>query len=87
MAPPSVGRIVHFTPRPEWSEGYGPGPCAAIVVAVNDDGTAGLVVFPPVPLGRIEGAEHGRAGVYHVAAESADGPLPGHWHWPPRVGP
>lgn len=65
---PSIGRIVHFH-----EEG---GPYAAIITAVNDDGT-------------VELATMGRNSLYfqHGVSEGAPEvqPTKGCWTWPPKV--
>lgn len=68
---PSVGRIVHYYRR---GDGSGmTGPFAALITAVNDDGTAELEVHSP-------GYTFPR---YHV--EQSETPVSERWMWPPRV--
>jgi hypothetical protein len=61
---PSIGRIVHFH-----DEG---GPYAALITAVNDDGSVELVTF-------------GRNSFYFQHGVQAGSGEPGTWTWPPRV--
>lgn len=66
---PSVGRIVHFH-----EEG---GPYAAIIAAVNPDGTLELATL-------------GRNSLYFqhnvpAGGPAASVPMKGCWTWPPRV--
>ena len=74
---PSVGRIVHYqsygTPGGEFKSK----PRAAVVSAVNDDGTLDLCVLNP------EGLFFNRG----VSMGGPDGsaPTPGCWNWPPKV--
>lgn len=65
---PSIGRIVHFH-----DDG---GPYAAIVAAVNDDGTLELAT-----LGR--NSLYFQHGVHEAADPSA--PAKRTWTWPPRA--
>lgn len=75
---PTIGRIVHYhsygTPGGEFTK-----PRAAVVTAVNDNGTVDLFVMNPT-------------GVFLNRNVSAGGPeamtpTPGCWNWPPREEP
>lgn len=73
----SVGRIVHYTNLGDADGKYPPETQPALVVRVNEDGTAGLWVFYP-------------AGTFYmpsVQGEDVTAPSPqrGRWAWPPIV--
>lgn len=78
MAPqkPSVGRIVHYYDGLTAKEP----PNAAIVCAINDNGTVDLYVLPP----HIWKDEHDRAH-YEENVPYSETPKIGCWTWPPRV--
>lgn len=63
---PSIGRIVHFIAEVDQTH------LAAIVTAVNDDGTVNLTVF-------------GGNGGYGFSFNVSEGEEAGTWHWPERV--
>jgi hypothetical protein len=70
---PTIGRIVHFESER--------GPQAAIVTAVNEDGTVDVTVF--------SGGQRNQCGSHmetHVSGggPDCDTPTPGCWNWPPR---
>jgi hypothetical protein len=67
---PSVGRIVHYH-YPD------AGPIAAIVTAVNKDGTCELTLFHAHP--------NFSATIRKSDVLYAVGPRALHWNWPPRV--
>jgi hypothetical protein len=71
---PSVGRIVHSmsygTPGGEYKS-----TCrAAMITAVNDDGTVSLAVFNP-----------GGLFFNHTVMQSEQEHRGGTWHWPERI--
>lgn len=72
IAPPSVGRIVHYFDNDD-EVAFTP-PLAAIVTAVITTHTVALTVFgvdrPPYNVARVPASETPKAG---------------HWCWPPRV--
>lgn len=73
---PTIGRIVHYhsygTPGGEFNSE----PRAAIVTAVNDDGTIDLCAINPTGFFFNRGVSAG--------GSNADTPAPGCWNWPPR---
>ncbi|AFN37792.1 hypothetical protein FGG44_gp02 [Mycobacterium phage MacnCheese] len=71
---PTVGRIVHY--QPFFTTEHEAEPRAAIVTAVNGDGTVNLFVFGP-SLGDTLGLD----SVRHACN---DDPTEGRWNWPPR---
>jgi hypothetical protein len=66
---PTVGRIVHFTPRA--NQDPGPDPWAAMVTRVHSDSVVNLTVFPP-------------AGTPAPETQVELGAGPRTWRWPPR---
>jgi hypothetical protein len=76
MILPTVGRIVHYHPRPGEKGVTVPDtmgqPCAAIVAHVNPDGTVNLGVFDR------DGHQYGRRGVQLIQEGSAH-PQFGDW--------
>jgi len=76
MITPTVGRIVHYHPRPGEKGVTVPDtmgqPCAAIVAHVNPDGTVNLGVFDR------DGHQYGRRGV-PLVQEGQSTPETGDW--------
>jgi hypothetical protein len=75
--PPSIGRIVHYRAANRGERPGGRDRHAAIITAVNDDGSVELSVFPP-----------GFNPMFISAAQgspSEEFAHPGQWYWPPRV--
>ncbi len=73
---PTIGRIVHYhsygTPGGEFkSEAR-----AAVVTAVNENGTIDLFIMNPTGIFLNRGISAG--------GPDADTPTPGCWNWPPR---
>lgn len=63
---PTIGRIVHYQKSGE--------PLAALITAVNEDGTVNLAVF----------SSWGSTYPEHRISDAAE-PTAGHWNWPPRT--
>lgn len=70
---PSIGRVVHYQSYGTPGGEYLAEPRAAIITAVNDDGTVGLCVLNPT------------GQFFNTSVPGAETPTPGHWNWPPRV--
>lgn len=83
---PSVGRVVHYLPRPIPQEDLDRGawhrsgqPWPAIITEVHDDGRVRLDLI--TPFGQIEERlDENNPGLYWFA----EFPTPGYWSWPPR---
>jgi len=80
---PSVGRIVHYTPHPEDAaiHGVADGPHPAIVTEVRGSDLQeelSLIVF--------FGGKMGGGGTFAAGrCRHSYTPIPGTWHWPPRL--
>lgn len=70
---PTLGRIVHFTPPSDHKAPEGPEQYAALITAVNPDGTAELATFGPNSL------------YFQHGVPFSELPKGGSWNWPPRV--
>ena len=76
---PTVGRIVHYTPKDHEDGLTRTGPWAGIVTEVFEDSRARLQLFTPIT--QFEEPVWGEMpGVYKYS----ETPKPGHWNWPPR---
>lgn len=74
---PSVGRIVHYTPRyPDDKPG---GPWAALIVFVAAEEVDGM------PLVNLTGFDPHGDKFAPRAVKYSEEPTPGCWSWPPRV--
>jgi len=85
---PSIGRIVIFVEQSHLErETNQPAVAkAAIVSAVNEDGTVDLHVFQPVTSATHRGSPYSPVtAVGRVPFSEIDTKSPGSWHWPPRV--
>ena len=70
---PTIGRIVHYTNLGDKDGKYPPETQAALITAVNEDGTVSLKIFY-------------RTGIFDMASVPyAQEPQRGHWNWPPRT--
>lgn len=70
---PTVGRIVHYTNLGDKDGRYPPETQAAIITAVNEDGTCALKIFY-------------KTGIFDMpAVPQSEESQRGHWNWPPRT--
>jgi len=73
MMQPTIGRIVHYTNLGDKDGRYPPETQAALITAVNTDGTCALKIFY-------------KTGIFDMpAVPQAEEPTRGHWNWPPRI--
>ena len=72
---PSVGRIVHYTNLGDKDGKYPPQTLAALITAVNDDGSVALKVFYPTGMFDMPSVEQ-------TDAEAGSEDARGHWCWP-----
>lgn len=77
VPPPSIGRIVHYRAAHRGERPGGRDRHAALITAVNDDGSVELSVFPPGFNPMFISAANG--------SPSEELAYPGQWYWPPRV--